>query len=121
MKRANKVKVCIYLSGVDSEKVIKLLGIHECSSGKGVDEFELVWDDMVNWEMRKLVIGMLFDTTNSNSRSTAGPAGTWRLGLTLWLSCLVHIAELHVGTATKDICWQTKDPGMFLFWQLRDH
>ena len=56
MKRANKVNVCIYLSGVDSEKVIKLLGIHECSSGKGFDEFELVWNDMVKREMRKLVI-----------------------------------------------------------------
>ena len=61
-----------YLSGVDSDKVIKLLGIHECSSVKGFDEFELVWDDMVKWEMRKLVIGMLLDPTNSNSGEHRG-------------------------------------------------
>ena len=52
--------------------MIKLLGMPECSSGKGFDEFELVWNDMVEWEMRKLVIGMLLDPTNSNSAEHSG-------------------------------------------------
>ena len=122
--RIESKRVCIYLSGVDSDNMIKLLGIPECPSGKGVDEFELVRDYMVKWEVREQVIGMVFDTTNSNSGEHSGACRyleIWIDSPVLWLACRRHVAELHVGTATKEICGETKEPGMSLFRRLRDH
>ena len=122
--RVESKRVCIYLSGVEAVNMIKLLGIPECSTGKGIDEFELVRDYLVKWEVRKQVIGMVFDTTNSNSGEHSGACRyleIWIDSPVLWLACRRHIAELHIGSATKEICGETKDPGMSLFRRLRDH
>ena len=116
-------RVCVYLSGVEAEKSIKLLGIPECSSGKGVDEFQVVREYLVKWKVKEQIIGMVFDTTNSNSGEHSGACKyleVWVDSPLLWLACRHHIAELHMGTATKEICGETKEPGVSLFRRLRD-
>ena len=116
-------RVCVYLSGVEAEKSIKLLGIPECSSGKGVDEFQVVREYLVKWKVKEQIIGMVFDTTNSNSGEHSGACKyleVWVNSPLLWLACRHHIAELHMGTATKEICGETKEPGVSLFRRLRD-
>ena len=60
-------RVCIYLSGVDKERTRKLLGIPETESGKGVDEFEVVKKHLKKWGVKDQVVGMVFDTTASNT------------------------------------------------------
>ena len=65
-------RVCIYLSGVDEESIRKLLGIPECCSGKGADEADLVKRFLEEWMVKQEVMGMVFDTTASNSGAESG-------------------------------------------------
>ena len=121
--RIESKRVCVYLSGVEADKVRKLLGIPECCSGKGVDEFELVRDFLMKWKVKNQIIGMVFDTTNSNSGEHTGACQyleVWVGKPLLWLACWRHIAELHVGVAVKVITGTTKEPGVSLFRRLRD-
>ena len=121
--RLESKRVCVYLSGVNAEKVRKLLGIPETSSGRGVDEFELVRDYMMKWNIKNQTIGMVFDTTNSNSGEHNGACKfleIWVGKPVLWLACRRHTAELHLGAGVKAITGLTKDPGVALFRRLRD-
>ena len=121
--RIQSKRVCIYLSGVDAEKCRKLLGIPEVESGKGVDEFEMVKEYLVRWEIKEQIVGMVFDTTASNSGVDSGACRyleVWVDTPILWLACRKHVAELHIGTAMKHIMGATKDPGVALFRRLRD-
>ena len=85
--RVESKRVCIYLSGVEAVNMIKLLGIPECSTGKGIDEFEFVRDYLVKWEVRKQVIGMVFDTTNSNSGEHSGACRYLEIWIDSPVSC----------------------------------
>ena len=70
--RIESKRVCIFISGVDAAKTRKLLGIPEVESGKGVDEFEVVKEYLVKWKVKEQIIGMVFDTTVSNSGEHSG-------------------------------------------------
>ena len=70
----------MYLSGVEADKVRKLLGIPECCSGKGVDEFELVRDFLMKWKVKNQIIGMVFIRLPATAVSTLGPVSTLRSG-----------------------------------------
>jgi hypothetical protein len=121
--RIESKRVCVYLSGVDAEKTRKLLGIPECISGKGVDEFEITKEFLVEWKVKEQLVGMVFDTTASNSGEYTGACRyleIWVGHPILWLACRRHVAELHIGTAVKYVMGCTKDPGMALFRRLRD-
>ena len=119
----NSIRVCIYLSGVDAEKTRKLLGIPETSSGKGVDEFEIVKEHLIKWHVKKQLVGMVFDTTASNTGEHSGACRyleAWVDSPILWLACRRHVAELHLGSAVKHIMGVTKDPGVAMYRRLRD-
>ena len=121
--RIESKRVCIFISGVDAEKTRKLLGIPEVESGKGVDEFEVVKEYLVKWKVKEQIIGMVFDTTASNSGEHSGACRfleIWVYTPILWLACRRHVAELHIGSAVKHIMGTTKDPGVALFRRLRD-
>ena len=120
--RLESKRVCVYLSGVEEEKMRKLLGIPETLSGKGVDEFKLVKDYLVMWGVKEQVWGMVFDTTASNSGEHSKACRfleEWLESAVLWLACRRHISELHLGTAVKLEMGATTDPGMALFHRLR--
>ena len=70
--RVESKRVCVYLSGVEEDRSRKLLGIPEAVSGRGVDEFEIVKECMVKWGVKEQVLGMVFDTTASNSGEHSG-------------------------------------------------
>ena len=130
-------RVCVYLSGVEDDRLRKLLGIPETESGKGVDEFEEVKECLLNWGVKEQVVGMVFDTTASNSGEHSGACRSWHCNTCnhiqyscryiefwldtpiLWLACRKHIAELHLGTAVKCEMGCTKDPRVALFRRLR--
>ena len=65
-------RVCIYLSGIEALQTRKLLGIPEAKTGKGSDEFELVRELMVKWEVKEQTVGMVFDTTATNTGRNQG-------------------------------------------------
>ena len=83
------------------------------------------------------VLGMVFDTTASNSGEHSGACRytpykicyttlfdcsyieVWLETAILWLACRRHIAELHLDTAVKCVMGRTKDPGVALFRRLR--
>ena len=121
--RIDSKRVCIFISGVDAQKTRKLLGIPEVESGKGVDEFEVVKEYLVKWKVKEQIIGMVFDTTASNSGEHSGACRyleIWVDTPILWLACRRHVAELHIGSAMKQVMGTTKDPGVALFRRLRD-
>ena len=114
-------RVCVLLSGVEEERMRKLLGIPETESGTGVDEFEVVKKHLVEWGVTKQVLGMVFDTTASNTGEHSGACKyleEWLKSPVLWLACRRHMAELHMGTAVKLVMGATKDPGLALFRRL---
>ena len=115
-------RICVYLSGMEEDKMRKLLGIPETDSGKGVKEFEVVKEKLEEWGVKEQVLGMVFDTTASNSGEHSGACRyleEWLRFPVLWLACRRHMAELHLGTAVKLIMGATKDPGMAMFRRLR--
>ena len=70
--RIESKRVAIYISGVDGEHTRKLLGIPECVSGQGKDEFEVTKKFLVQWKVKEQLVGMVFDTTASNSGQHSG-------------------------------------------------
>lgn len=84
-----------------------------------MDKFEVVKEYLVKWCVKGQLVGMVFDTTASNSGEFAG---FWRPGWNspiLWLTCLRNVAELHLAYAVKYVTSSTEDPGMALFHRLR--
>ena len=58
----------MYLSGADSKKVKKLLGVPEFQSGTGHEESDNVTKTLEEWHVEKeAIIAFVFDTTHSNS------------------------------------------------------
>ena len=45
-------RVCVYITGTDSEKRRKLLGIPETESGTGEAEFEVVRKELMAWNIK---------------------------------------------------------------------
>ena len=71
---------------MDAEKTRKLLGIPEKESGKGVEEFEVVKEHFIKWNVKEQLVGIIFDTNTSN---TGEHSGTCRyLGLSYSLASL---------------------------------
>ena len=65
--------VAIYVASVDGRKVKKLLDIPMVSSSKAEDEFRVLKDALGTWRIKKEdIIGMVFDTTSSNTGEWSG-------------------------------------------------
>ena len=110
------------MSGVDTQKTRKLLGIPETCSGAGAEEFRVVREFLMKWEIQQQIVGMVFDTTTSNTGHVSGACTfleVWLDKPIMWLACRRHIGELHLGSAATTITGATKDPGMVLFRRLR--
>ena len=65
-------RICVYLTGANSQKVKKLLGIPDSQSGTGETEAEVVIGMLASWNIRREVTAMVFDTTSSNSGANLG-------------------------------------------------
>ena len=83
-------RVCVYLTAADAEQTRKLLAVPETPTGTGHDEAKVVTDTLENWGVEKEVIGMVFDTTSSNTGVEIGACKfveVWRKTAILWLAC----------------------------------
>lgn len=109
-------RCCVYISGVSEEgdKTKKLLSIPEIPDGTGSSQEFAVTNLVVDWKVKSNIIGLVFDTTASNTQS-----GKWRgacilieafLGSSiLWIACRHHIAELLIKHAVEATVGDTKD------------
>ena len=119
-KKSNRV--CVYLTGSDNQQFRKLLGVPETATGTGQDEAKAVTDQLVHWGIQEEIVGLVFDTTSSNTGVHSGACKLieeWRGSPLLWLACRHHVAELHMGTVVHVVTGNTNDPGVKLFRRLR--
>ena len=115
-------RVCVYISGVDEDGIKKLLGVPEVQDGTGAAEAEVVKDVLKQWGIGKEIIGMVFDTTSSNSGAEIGACKLledWLETPILWLACRHHVLELHVKRVVQGVTGLTKDPGVAIFRRLK--
>ena len=114
--------ICVYISGADPAQVTKLLGVPEVDSGSGVQQKQAVVQMLTKWGISEQIIGLVFDTTSSN---TGGEIGACKLledhldKPILWLACRHHIYELHIKHVVEAVTGVTKDPGVKLFRRLK--
>ena len=110
------------MTGSDNLQNRKLLGVPETATGTGHDEAKAVTDQLVHWSIQGEVVGMVFDTTSSNTGVKSGACKfieEWRGSPLLWLACRHHVAELHMGTVVHVVTGNTNDPGVKLFRRLK--
>ena len=115
-------RVCVYVSGIDDDKVKKLLGVPETKSGTGKAESEVVEKVLSDWKVKEEVVSIVFDTTASNSSGEVGACRFLELYVVspvLWTACRHHVYELHIKKVTEVITGQTKDPGVEMYRRLK--
>ena len=99
-----------------------MLGAPETENGTGAAEAEVIKDLLTQWDIKKELCGMVFDTTSSNSGAEIGACRCledWLETPILWLACRHHIHELHLKRVVQGVTGQTKDPGVALFRRLK--
>ena len=115
-------RICVYLAGADSEMERKLLGVPETPSGTGAAEAAVVTEMLTEWGVKDQVVGMVFDTTSSNTGKESGACKFIEELLQspiLWVACRHHIAELHKGKVFHAVFGTTTDPGVGMFRRLK--
>ena len=115
-------RVCVYVTGTEAEILRKLLAVPETPNGTGLAEANTVIEVLTSWNICKEVIGIVFDTTASNTGVDSGACKfveEWCKTAILWLACRHHIAELHIGNVVQTVTGNTKDPGVPLFRRLK--
>lgn len=103
---------------------IKLLGVPKLSSGTGQSAATAVHELLMSWKCDKLIIGMCFDTTASNTGRVNG-ACTLLEGVIgrplLWLACRHHMFEVLLSDAFG-ICFGTSTgPEILMFKRFRNN
>ena len=114
--------ICVYISGANTDRVTKLLGVPEVGSGSGKDQKEVVVQMLKKWKIFEQIAGLVFDTTSSNTGNEIGACKLLEEYLekaVLWLACRHHIYELHIKHVVEAITGNTKDPGVKLYRRLR--
>ena len=115
-------RLAVYITGVEESPIRKLLGVPETKDGTGVAEAEVVKEQLLEWDIKEEVCGIVFDTTSSNTGADAGACTKleqWLERPVLWLACRHHVHELHVKWMIQEMTGQTKDPGVALFRRLK--
>ena len=114
--------ICVYISGADASKVTKLLGVPEVDSGSGQKQKEAAVEMLIKWNIFEQIVGLVFDTTSSNTGSEIGACKLLEDYLekaVLWLACRHHIYELHIKHVVEAVTGMTKDPGVKSFRRLK--
>ena len=115
-------RVCVYITGVDNTGTKKLLGVPETKDGTGAAEADVVKGQLIKWNIGKEVVGMVFDTTSSNTGAENGACRyleDWLENPIFWLGCRHHVHELHVKRVVQEVTGLTKDPGVTIFRRLK--
>ena len=115
-------RIAVYFTGVEDKPVRKLLGAPETVDGTGAAEAEVVKEMLVEWDLKRETVGLVFDTTSSNTGAEHGACRQLEMWLEtpiLYLACRHHVYELHVKRVVQEMTGLTKDPGVPLFRRLK--
>lgn len=125
-KSISSDRCCVYISGInfDGEEIIttKLLGVPEVPNSTGSAQEKAVMKLIAEWDLEKSVVGLVFDTTSSNTGRWRGASTLIEECLnraTLWIACRHHIYELHLKHVCEQVVGTTKEPGIKLFRRLK--
>ena len=114
-------RIAVYLTGTDGQRYRKLLGIPETMSGSGAAEANVVSKTLIDWDVKKECINLVFDTTSSNSSPEVGACMHLELYVghpMLWSGCRHHVYELYIKKVSDVIMGATESPGVPLFKRL---
>ena len=117
-------RCCVYISGTlpDGTVVQKLLGVPEIPDGTGSSQEFTVSNLLTEWNLTSNIIGVVFDTTASNTGQWRGACALIETFLekpVLWLACCHHMAERDIKHVVQTATGDTKKPGVKLFKRLK--
>lgn len=125
-KSISSDRCCVYISGInfDGEEIIttKLLGVPEVPNSTGSAQEKAVMKLIAEWDLENSVVGLVFDTTSSNTGRWRGASTLIEESLnrpTLWIACRHHMYELHLKHVCEAVVGTTKEPGIKLFRRLK--
>ncbi len=111
-------RVAILVSGKPELENPKLLGIPVISSSTGTAQHDAVMSLLANWDVKEKVVGLVFDTTSSNTGRIKGCATNIERTLgraVLWFACRHHMYEIHVKHVSDCIIGKRNSPSEALF------
>ncbi|KAK4024350.1 hypothetical protein OUZ56_009768 [Daphnia magna] len=106
-------RVSILVSGKPYLDTPKLLGVPIISDSTGLSQKNAVSDLLSTWKITESVIGLVFDTTASNTGIHRGCATLLEKELgraIMWLACRHHIYELHVKHVWAAVIGEANSP-----------
>lgn len=106
----------VLLSGTDGSE--KLLGVPVIDRGTGRDQADSTLFFLNQWSAVDNTVGMVFDTTSSNTGVEVGACVLMEQALQrplLYLPCRHHIRELNLGKAWSVVTGSTKAPKVTQF------
>lgn len=111
-------RVGILVSGKPELEIPKLLGIPVISSITGAAQHDAIVNLLRSWKVIDNVVGLVFDTTASNTGRIKGCATVIEKTLdraVLWFACRHHVYELHVKHVSDEIIGKRNSPSESLF------
>lgn len=106
-------RVAILVSGKPHLEAPKLLGVPIISDSTGLSQKNAVVNLLSTWEVTDNVIGLVFDTTASNTGIHRGCATLLEQQLgraVLWLACRHHFYELHIKHVWSAVIGDSNSP-----------
>lgn len=95
-----------------------MLGIPVIASSTGTAQHDAVMSLLADWEVIEKIVGLVFDTTSSNTGRIKGCATIIERTLgraVLWFACRHHMYEIHVKHVSDCIIGKRNSPSESLF------
>ncbi|KZS02306.1 Uncharacterized protein APZ42_000705 [Daphnia magna] len=111
-------RVAILISGKPDLENPKLLGIPVIANSTGEAQHNAVIDLLREWKVFDKVVGLVFDTTASNTGRLKGSATSIEKTLgraVLWFACRHHVYEIHVKHVSDSVMGKRNSPSEALF------
>lgn len=106
------------VSGFPTLSTPKLLGIPVIQDSTGSSQHNAVVQLLGEWDILDKVIGLVFDTTSSNTGRFKGSATAIETTLkkaVMWLACRHHVYEIHVEHVSDHFMGKRNSPSESLF------
>lgn len=106
------------MSGFPQLESPKILGVPIISDSTGSSQHDAVVKVLQDWDVLPLVIGLVFDTTASNTGRFKGCATSLektRGCAVLWFACRHHVFEIHVQHVAEEIIGKRNQPSETIF------
>ena len=116
-------RLAVLVAGAPNYVEGKLLGIPKIMNGTGLVQAETSFDLIKDWELNKSIIGMVFDTTASNSGWKNGASVILEKKLNsklFYLPCRHHIFEIILSSVWKHLFGPTTGPTNIEFLKLKN-